>query len=339
MPILKGFRYFQNGPRLHEYLNEFRRDVLDKYDCFVIGEAPMMTPKKALKFISEESERSLDAMFNFQHMEADCLFIEYLPRPFKLRKLKRAFSRWQKELYGKGWNALYLENHDHPRIINRYGNENYREKSGKMLAVSFLFQQGTPFIYQGQEIGMTNITLDSIDKYKDCVAINRYNIGIKKKPKEKMLALIQHATRDSARTPMQWSGEANGGFSSAEPWFDVNPNYPEVNVHSQENDPDSLLNFYRALIKYRNGNPVIRHGTYKEHNRRSSDLYIYSREYKGKRLLIICSFTEKSVIFNAPHGFDLSTAKLLFCNYDNAEIQRSKFVTQPYETRVYELSR
>jgi len=336
MPILKGFRFFQNGPRLHKYLNEFRRDVLDKYDCFVIGEAPMMTPKKALKFISGESDRLLDAMFNFNHMEADCLFTEYLPRPFDLRKLKRAFSRWQKGLYGKGWNALYLENHDHPRIISRYGNEKYHNQSGKMLAVSFLFQQGTPFIYQGQEIGMTNITLDSIDKYKDCVAINRYNIGIKKKPKEKMLALIQHASRDSARTPVQWSGEANGGFSSVAPWFDINMNYPEINVRSQEDETDSLLNFYRALLKYRNGNPIIRHGTYKEYNKFSSDLYVYSREYKGKRLLIICSFSEKSVNFNAPRRYDLGKAKLLFSNYNNSEIQGNKFITKPYEARVYE---
>ena len=336
IPILRGFRFFHNGPRLHEYLDEFRRDVLDKYDCFVIGESPMMTPKKALKFISEDSTRSLDAMFNFQHMEADCLFVEYLPRPFNLRKLKRAFSRWQKDLYGKGWNALYLENHDHPRIISRYGSEKYRVESGKMLAVSFLFQQGTPFMYQGQEIGMTNITLDSIDKYKDCVAINRYNIGIKKKSEEKMLTLIQRATRDSARTPVQWSGDTYGGFSSKEPWFGVNPNYPDVNVQSQESDPDSLLNFYRAVLKYRNGNPIIRFGTYKEYNKLSSNLYVYSREYEGKKLLIICSFTEKKVNFRAPRGFDLSTAKLIFSNYDNSEVQGNKFSTKPYETRVYE---
>ena len=336
-PVLKGLNQYNNGPHLHEYLNEFRRDVLDKYDSFVIGEAPMMTPKKALKLISEESERPLDAMFHFQNMSADCIFTEYVPRPFNLRKLKRSFSRWQKGLYGKGWNALYLENHDHPRIISRYGNEKYRVQSGKMLAVSFLFQQGTPFIYQGQEIGMTNIALDSIDKYKDCVAINRYNNGIKKKSKEEMLALIQHASRDSARTPVQWSDDANGGFSSVEPWFTVNPNYPEVNVQSQENDPDSLLNFYRAILKYRNGNPIIRHGTYNEYNKCSSDLFIYSREHEGKKLLIICSFTEKSVTFKTPRGFDLDKATLVFFNYDNAEIKDNKFVTKPYEARVYEV--
>ena len=179
--------------------------VLEDYDCMTVGEAPMMTPKKALSFVAGD-KRDLDMMFHFQHMEADCFLIEYLRMPFNLRKLKRAFSNWQNRLYGKGWNALYLENHDHPRIISRYGSERYRVESGKSLACSYLFLRGTPFVYQGQEIGMTNISLPKIEDYADCVAQDVYKRCRRMHlPDRVAMALIRPATRDSSRTPVQWS--------------------------------------------------------------------------------------------------------------------------------------
>ncbi len=333
-PIVKGMKYYNCGPHLHEYLKEFRK-VTDSYDCFTVGEAPMMTPRKAIEFIGG-SEPDLDMMFHFQHMEADCFMTEYMPLPFSLRKLKRAFSRWQKELWQKGWNALYIENHDHPRIISRYGSEKYRVESGKMLAVSYLLQQGTPFVYQGQEIGMTNIHLDSIDEYKDCVAINKYNDNKGKKDPRKLMALINRASRDSARTPVQWSGADYAGFSNARPWFEVNPNYREINVEAEEKDPDSLLNFYRRLIRYRNSSEVVRNGSYREYKRLSSKLYVYSREYGAKRLLIICSFSGKPAKFHFPKGFDSTQAKLIFSNYEVNGDGEAFFTARAYETRVYE---
>jgi len=248
-PFMKGFLKYSNGPHLHEYLRQFRTNVIDKYDAFLVGEAPMMTPKKALRFIDGKGRTpELDMMFHFQHMEADCLFTDYMPRPFRLKKLKKAWSRWQKALDTVGWNALYIENHDHPRIISRYGSEKYRVESGKMLACAYLFQKGTPFVYQGQEIGMTNIRLDSIEDYVDCSAINRYHEVCAKGHDEKQFEIIRERTRDNARTVMQWSGEKNGGFSECDPWFAVNPNYTQINVETEQKDPNSILNFYRESV-------------------------------------------------------------------------------------------
>jgi len=334
MPTARGLRYYSDGPRIHEYLGEFKHEVLDHYDCMTVGEAPMMKPSKALAYITEGSAKVLDLMFHFQHMEADCLFIDYIPRPFSLRKLKRAFSRWQKQLNGRAWNALYLENHDHPRVISRYGSEKFRTESGKMLAASFLFQQGTPFIYQGQEIGMTNIFLKTIDEYKDVMTINEYNKRAKQ-PEDKKMALIRRATRESSRTPMQWSADENAGFSEVEPWFTVNPNYTEVNVVREDADPNSLLNFYRRALALRKELPLILWGSYQEHNALSGSFYTYSREYEGARLLVICSFSEEQKRFKAPTGFDLSRGKLLLSNYEERPTENNSFVARPYETRVY----
>ena len=334
IPVGRGIKYYSDGPRIHEFLGEFKRDVLDHYDCITIGEAPMMKPRVALSYIAESGAKDLDLMFNFQHMEADCLYIDYIPRPFSLRKLKKVFSRWQREINGKGWNTLCLENHDHPRIISRYGSEKFRKESGKMLAVSYMFQQGTPFIYQGQEIGMLNISLKTIDEYKDVMTKNEY---YKKKrwPEEKRMALIRRATRESSRTPMQWSAGKNAGFSEGEPWFTVNPNYTEINVENEEADEGSVLNFYRKALKLRKETPVILWGSYKEHYPLCKDFYTYEREYQGARLLVICSFSEQEKRYKAPKGFDLNKGKLVLANYENNAEDQNSFTARPYETRVY----
>ena len=330
---LRGMKFYESGPRIHEYLQQYRR-ILERYpDRFVVGEAPMMTPQKALEFVSGE-QRDLDMMFHFQHMEADCFLIEYLRMPFNLRKLKRAFSNWQKALYGKGWNALYLENHDHPRVISRYGSEKYRVESGKMLACALLFQQGTPFIYQGQEIGMTNIALPHIEDYADCVAQDVYKRCKRMHlPDKAAMALIRPATRDSSRTPVQWSAEQNAGFTEGKPWFYVNQNYPEINVAAAEADPDSLLHFYRKLLRFRAGNDVIRNGTYREYEKHSGKLYVYTREHRGKGILVVCSFTEKPAEFRLPKRLQGTAMTLEFANYPVPD--GPEFTARPYEARVY----
>jgi glycosidase len=334
MPRAAGLKYYSNGPNIHKYLDEFKRDVLDHYDCITIGEAPMMTPKTALPYIDERGNRPLDLMFHFQHMEADCLFIDYIPLPFSLRRLKRAFSKWQHALDGKAWNTLYLENHDHPRIISRYGSEEYRVESGKMLAASYLFQQGTPFIYQGQEIGMTNIALSNIDDYRDVMTINEYRKRARQS-EEKKMGLINRASRESARTPMQWNANTHAGFSTGEPWFSVNPNYTEINVEQAEADENSLLHFYRKALALRKQHPVIIWGSYMEHFSHSSSFYVYEREHEGVKLLVVCYFGEKSKTFTSPKGFDLSRAQLLLSNYESNPVEANSFTVRPYETRVY----
>ena len=230
----------------------------------------------------------------------------------------------------RGWNALYLENHDHPRVISRYGSEQYRVESGKMLAVSYLFLKGTPFIYQGQEIGMTNWYPERTGMYEDVQTRNQHQDW----PEEKRLALYHRASRDSARTPVQWTDGENAGFTTGTPWFYVNENYKNINVEQAQNDPDSILNFYKKAIALRKRLPVVRDGSYQEYYKGSDKLYVYARETKEQKLLVICSFTDKPVRFQAPYNFSLSDMKLLLTNYDDTREENS-FVTRPYEARVY----
>ena len=331
MPASKGFLYFNHGPHLHEYLKEFRDDVFSKYDCMTLAEAPMVKPKVALKYIDETKEPVLDMMIQFSSQEADCLFTDFNHMPFSLRKLKRAFSSWQNGLEGKGWNMLYMENHDHPRIVSRYGSEKFRNESAKMLAVSYLFLKGTPFIYQGQEIGMTNWYPENPTMYEDVQTRWQYeNVGTKKTP-EKRLQRLWHGSRDSARTPVQWDDSENAGFTTATPWFYVNENYKEINVALQEKDENSVLNFYRKAIKLRKKLSCVREGNYKEYGKYSSKFYTYGREDKKQKILVVCSFSEKAELWKVPGGYDMKSAKLCLCNYEDSDDKKLR----PYEARVY----
>ncbi|MBQ7638119.1 MAG: alpha-glucosidase [Clostridia bacterium] len=335
-PIGTGIENYMHGPHLDEYLSEFRHDVLDKYDCMTVGEAPMMTTKKALHHIAEGPDQQLNMMFHFEHMAADCMFFSWLHTGFKLKKLKKVYTRWQKDLYGRAWNALYIENHDQPRIINRYGSVKYRVESAKTLATMYICQCGTPFIYQGQEIGMLNIALDSVDDYVDVSTHNNYKVARSLLGEKKAMDLVHYASRDNARTPVQWSAEKNAGFTTADkPWFYINPNYTEINVASQENDPDSILNYYRKLLKLRKENEVLIYGSYEEYYKDSGDLYVYGRFLDDKRALVVLSFSEENVSFTAPGGFDLSKGKLALSNYETCGAVNNGFTLRPYECRVY----
>ena len=334
-PIANGMKYYVNRPEAHRYLMEFKREVLDHYDCFTVGESPMTTADMALNYISEGPNQTLDEMFGFSHMEADCWKTDVIARPFDLRKMKRAFSEWQTKLQGKAWPALYVENHDHPRIISRYGSEQYRTESGKMLAAMYILQRGTPFIYQGQEIGMLNIKLPRIEDYPDVMAQNNARILSRFLPKRTVLRLIQRSSRDSARTPMQWSAEANAGFSTGEPWMSVNGNYHDINVQAQENDPESLLNFYRRLLAFRKESPVALYGDYREHLPDSRDFFVYERRYQDERLLVICSFSAELRRFDAPESINLELWSLVLHNYGQNFIIENGFTARPYELRVY----
>lgn len=334
IPSACGIENYMDGPHIHEYLQEYR-EVTDNYDCFTVGEAPMMTPEKALKYIGE-SHKELDLMFHFQHMEADCFIMDFFQTKFNLKKMKRAFSSWQEKINGKAWNTLYIENHDHPRIISRYGSEKYRTESGKMLANMYMLQQGTPFIYQGQELGMVNTRLESLDEYVDCFVKNNYAVGMKMHLGEKRcFENAVKSTRDNSRTPVQWDSTENAGFSTGAPWFPVNKNYKEINARAEAENPNSVLNHYKALIKFKKENEVAIYGDYKEHYKNSDKLFVFERNYNGKRLLVINSFTEGNVAFEAPKGFNLEEGKAILCNYENPTVQNNGFKTRPYETRVY----
>lgn len=335
MPASKGIFYCNHGPHLHEYLEEFRRDVFSQYDCMILAEAPMVTPKVALKYVDETKEPVLDMVIQFATQEADCLFTDFVHMPFSLRKLKRAYRNWQNGLEGKGWNMLYIENHDHPRMVSRYGSEKFREESAKMLAVSYLFLKGTPFIYQGQEIGMSNWYPSDPEMYEDVQTRWQYeHVGTKKSP-QKRLEKLWHGSRDSARTPVQWDDSENAGFTTGKPWFYVNENYKDVNVAAQEKDMGSILNFYRETIRLRKELSAVRHGDYKEYGKNSAALYTYSRKDEKQKTLVVCSYSEKNEKWKVPAGFDMSSAELILCNYgkpDGTELR-------PYEARVYRWDR
>lgn len=335
IPAACGIENYMDGPNIHKYLREYR-DVTDNYDCFTVGEAPMMTPNKALKYI-DESNKELDLMFHFEHMEADCFMVDYIQKQFNLKKMKKAFSKWQEKLNGKAWNTLYLENHDHPRIISRYGSEKYWKQSGKMLANMYMLQQGTVFVYQGQELGMLNTKLESLDDYVDVFMKNNYSVAKDKvhMNADKCWDWAVRSTRDNARTPVQWDSSENAGFTTGTPWFPVNTNYTQINAEKEMNDPDSILNHYKALIKFKRENEVAIYGDYKEYCKNSDKLYVYERNYKGKRLLVINSFSDESVPFEAPKGFDLEKGTPVLCNYNNPTVQGNGFKLRPYESRVY----
>ena len=327
-PIYKGMAHYNHGPHVHEYLAEFKQDVLDYYDCFTIAEAPLVWPKQALRYIDEKNGQ-LDMMIQFQCVAADCLFTDYIPTKFSLRKMKRAFSSWQYRLRGKSWNVLYLENHDHPRIVSRYGSEKFQKESAKMLAVMYLFQQGTPFVYQGQEIGMTNWRPDDPKAYRDVQSI--YNYEHSKKSPQKRLEMLWRSSRDSARTPVQWDDSENAGFSTGTPWMAVNENYRKINVAQQENDPDSVLNFYRKAIHLRKSLSCVRNGIYREYRHWSGKLYLYSMKEKRQTILVVCSFSDKELPFKAPAGFILADGEKILGNYRNSDEE----TLNPYECRVY----
>ena len=295
LPVANGMKHYSNRPQAHDYLREFKRDVLSRYDCFVVGESPLTDADTALRYVTEGPDQVLDEMIAFSHMEADCFMTDMVRRPFNLVKMKKAFSDWQYKLAGRGWNALYIENHDHPRIISRYGSEKYRTESGKMLAAMYLLQKGTPFIY----------------------------------------SIIQEGTRENSRSPMQWDDGPNAGFTTGRPWFFVNGNYREINVKAEEADPASLLNFYRRLLSFRKNSPAVLRGEYREYMPRDKHFYVYERRHFEQRLLVICSFTAEQLRFNAPEGIDLSRWNLELSNYDTCFIISNGFTTRPYELRVY----
>ena len=228
---------------------------------------------------------------------------------------------------------LYMENHDHPRIISRYGSEEFREQSGKSIATAYLFQKGTPFLYQGQEIGMINWRPASADLYEDVQTRYIYEHNNLNKSEEVRLRKMWRSSRDSARTPVQWDATDNAGFSTTEPWFSVNENYREINVAAQETNPQSLLHFYRKAIALRKSLHAVRHGIYKEHFHKNKQQYVYSMTSSEEKLLIVCSFSKHEQKMKIPKGFDLKKSELLLCGEENPDCT----ILKPYESRVYRI--
>ena len=335
-PMLCGDEHFVIGPHYHEYIHELYEKSWSKYDCMTVGEGQGIKRKDAENMVAEDKEE-LDCIFTFEHQECDAV-LTAVPRPFKLTRLKKILNNWQ-HLPDNCWNSLFLENHDYSRSLPRFGKVEYRKQVAKMLAVIMQCQKGTPYVYQGEEIGMSNIEgLDRKD-YKDIVSINIYDLAKKMFPP--LVPIVRWAlrkrARDNARTPMQWSAAENAGFTTGKPWMMVNPNYTEVNVEQQQGDPDSILNFYKKLIAYRKGNAVIRYGTFEEYFPKSNKIFCYERNYNGKRLFVVGSFSDKNVVFKLPAGYSFKSSKLVLNNYDDAPAELSAYTLRPYEAVVYEV--
>lgn len=288
-PALTGCEYYLSTPGCHRVLHRLNRDVLSRYDAFTVGETVFVTPKMADDLVNPQREE-LCTVFSFEHMETDCFKIKWFLRKFKPDRFFACLTKWQNAL---PWNTVYFENHDQPRSVSRYGNDaEYHDQSAKALATLLLTLRGTPFLYEGEEIGMTNFDFPDMEKVRDVESINIWNMGKRLHlPYGLRWRMIKTKSRDNARTPMQWDDSINGGFSAGTPWLSVNGNYPRINVKRQEDDPGSVLSYYRQLIAFRNGSRVLQEGDFTELYRKNG-VYAYRRACDGEVLTIVISLAE-----------------------------------------------
>lgn len=288
-PALTGCEYYLSTPGCHRVLHRLNRDVLSRYDAFTVGETVFVTPKMADDLVNPQREE-LCTVFSFEHMETDCFKIKWFLRKFKPDRFFACLTKWQNSL---PWNTVYFENHDQPRSVSRYGNDaEYHDQSAKALATLLLTLRGTPFLYEGEEIGMTNFDFPDMEKVRDVESINIWNMGKRLHlPYGLRWRMIKTKSRDNARTPMQWDDSINGGFSAGTPWLSVNGNYPRINVKRQEDDPGSVLSYYRQLIAFRNGSRVLQEGDFTELYRKNG-VYAYRRACDGETLTVVISLAE-----------------------------------------------
>ncbi|MCG8539941.1 MAG: alpha-glucosidase [Clostridia bacterium] len=325
-----------NGPKVHEYLQEMHRKVLSKYDVMTVGECPGVSPELAKKYVGED-RNELSMIFQFEHMDIDHDGCKWCFKPWKLTKLKETLSKWQEELESDGWNSLYLNNHDQPRLVSRFGDDKeYRLESAKMLATMLHTMKGTPYIYQGEEIGMTNVRFDSIRDYKDIETLNAYEEMVKGGIMEEEVFMdgVYRNGRDNARTPVHWDDSENAGFTTGIPWIKVNPNYKEVNVKQALANKDSIFYYYKRLIELRKEHEVIVYGRFKEYYKESEQVYCYGRELDGKRLLVVLNFKKEEVDFEIPLELRETHKEILISNYRDVKMGDS-FTLRPFEAIVF----
>ena len=330
-----------NGPKLHDYLQEMNSKTFGNRDVLTVGETWGATPEIA-KLYSNPDRNELSMVFQFEHIGLDEIpgKSKWDLAPLDFIKLKEVFTKWQTELSNDGWNSLFWNNHDLPRIVSRWGNDSkeYRELSAKMLATVLHMQKGTPYIYQGEEIGMTNVNFDSIEDYRDIELLNMYKERMKNGYKEKeIMKSIYAKGRDNARTPMHWDSSINGGFSEVEPWIKVNPNYVDINVESSLADSNSIFNHYKKLISIRKENDVVVYGDFKLLVRDHKSIFAYTREINGERLLIVANFYDNNEEFILDENLKFEDVEVLLSNYIDSNKNIEKINLRPYEAVIYKL--
>ena len=292
-------KFYANGPRLHEFIQEMNREVISKYDMMTVGEGPGITPEEALLYVGKD-RNELHTIYHFDHMDIDkAEFNIFRTRRYSLVDFKHIVSNWDRLIHMGGWNTAFLGNHDFPRIVSRFGNDGkYREASAKLLAMFLLTQRGTPYIYFGEEIGMTNVPWETLDKYRDIQVFDGHQKHLAAGLEEELfLKNLKNTARDNARTPMQWSSEDNSGFSTVTPWIDLSPNYPEINVEDQETDPNSVLNFYRKMIQIRKHTKTLVYGEYLDLLPEDESLFVYTRSMNEEQYLVVLNFDDENQTF------------------------------------------
>ena len=336
---LNGYATFDiaaNGPHVHEYLQEMRQKALNNADTITVGECAGVTLEEAKKY-ARSDEKELNMVFQFEHMDVDGdeKAGKWTTRKMDLRDMKEILTRWQKGLQDVAWNSLYWENHDQPRSVSRFVNDSdeNREISAKMLATCLHMMQGTPYVYQGEELGMTNCPFNTLENFRDLESINAFHELTEqgKKTEEEMMAAISYKGRDNARTPMQWDDSTYAGFSTAQPWIMVNPNYTKINAKDQVNREDSVFKYYQKLISLRHNSDLIVYGTYDLLLADDPDIYAYTRTLDDDKLIVYCNFSDNTREVELPEEF--TNGKILISNYNDAAVN-TKITLRPYEAIV-----
>jgi alpha-glucosidase len=338
MPNPEGLQYVSSFDKhmnvngIQTYLEELKEETFSKYDIMTVGEANGVSIEEADLWVGEENGK-FNMVFQFEHLD----LWDSEKKSLDLSRLKNVFTRWQKGLEGKGWNALFIENHDKARIVSTWGNDKeYWRESATALASMYFLMQGTPFIYQGQEIGMTNVQFPSIDDYDDVAIKNLYEIrrenGVSH---EEIMEFIWATSRDNSRTPMQWSSAPNAGFTTGQPWLGMNPNYSDINVEQQLNDHSSILHFYKKMIAMKKEHEVFTYGTYDLVLEDNEQIYAYTRTLDDQKAIVISNLSDEQASFEYD-GFELDSSKLLLSNHEVEQHGAvTSFTLKPYETRVY----
>ncbi|MCX4064655.1 alpha,alpha-phosphotrehalase [Pseudomonas sp. S1Bt30] len=337
-----GRRFYTDGPNVHAYLQEMHREVFEGYDLINVGEMSSTSLEHCIRY-SNPASKELSMTFNFHHLKVDYPNLQkWVKADFDFLQLKRIFSDWQQGMQaGGGWNALFWCNHDQPRVVSRFGNDGeYREVSAKMLATALHFLQGTPFVYQGEELGMTNPDFDRIEQYRDVETLNIFRLKRDAgEPEASSMAAIMQKSRDNGRTPMQWNSQPNAGFSTGEPWIGLPANAAQINVECQRQDPDSVLHHYRALIALRRSEPLIQHGVYRQLLADHRQVWAYLREGQGERLLVLNNFYGWPCEIQLPDDVLHAAGKqrLLISNYPDCPPRTATVALRPYESFVLHL--
>ena len=327
--------YCVHGPRVHEFLQEMNREVLSRYDIMTVGETSGVTIEEAQKYAGEAG-KELNMVFQFEHVDnGSGDYGKWTTEKYDFKEFKRIMIKWQEELQGKSWNSLFLGNHDQPRSVSRFGNDNpaYRETSAKMLATCLHMMQGTPYVYQGEELGMTNVYFDKLEDYRDIESINFFTelteAGLM--TPEYMMKCLMLRSRDNARTPMQWDDSEQAGFTDGESWIKVNPNYKEINAAQQLEDPNSIFYYYQKLIRLRKEKDIIVYGEFEPIYRDDEQIFAYIRRQKQEKLLTVCNFSDKNAEMEIPEEF--KGAECLITNLDRTVFE-GRIVLKPYEAFV-----